>query len=687
MLFINFANIPLLKSVNKIVQVQYDYANLDSCIFKLYNAENSCRMYIVNGDRRYYDQFVKEIKMISLIMDTLQEKNQSEYVLSSKNFKGLLQQKRLRTNQFIQLKRTSDSLINFSLKVSQLVEKIAPDSKLFTIKQFKNITRIDTLKPRITATPKRRFFGRVLAAINGKEKKSVDSSRSTLIKTTISADTSSLNVAYNKLQLGAINDYYLRLYKNNNKLKEKEKELLAVNHLLISTLVNRLKQYKSIEKQYYSSLEEMSDSTVFNAVENLDKLAKVLLTLVVGLLTFVFYMIFHFYKNEKALIAYSNKASSSALSKSRFLANMSHEIRTPLNSIVGFSEQLSQVNLAKEQKEHVGAIKSSSIMLLGVVNNILDFSKYETGKVILNQVAFSPYYSIKDVFDSMSIQASKKKISFERQMTIDEDAYILGDPLRLKQVIMNLLSNAIKFTEDGNVTLNANLFSVHGNQAKLMVSISDTGLGIKPIDQRIIFDEFAQVYYASTKERQQGTGLGLAICKKIVEFQGGNIGVSSVEGEGSTFFFDLLYPTAHQPVNVEPSTSALHNKAILLIGKRILLADDNRLNILLASTILKKYQISFDAVYNGKEAYELFEHNDYDLILTDIQMPQMGGIELTQKIRNDEDPNRRNTPILGVTANVLEEDRKKYLASGMDELVLKPFFEEELLEKILKFIR
>lgn len=200
-LFVNFSKLPLLKSVNKIAQVQSDFTKLDSCIFKLYNAENSCRMYVVSGERSYYKQFVKEIKEISLIMDTIEKQNNSERAFSSDSFDQLILQKKLRTAQFIQLKRLSDSLINFSVEVDKDVEKINPQSKLFTARQFKSIVKIDTIKPSVAAQPKKKFFGRIIAAINDKGKNSVDSSKSTFIKTIITADTSSLNLAYNKCNL------------------------------------------------------------------------------------------------------------------------------------------------------------------------------------------------------------------------------------------------------------------------------------------------------------------------------------------------------------------------------------------------------------------------------------------------------------------------------------------------------
>lgn len=644
-------------------------------------------MYVVSAKRIYYNQFVDEIRAVSLIMDSIEHDNLKESAFSPDNFAALIKQKKIRTAQFIFLRKLSDSLINFSAHINQDVSKTEPKGRIFTARQFKSIVKIDTIRAGKAGQARKKIFARIFDAINARDVKGVDSSWSTLVKTAISADTSSLNVAYNNLQLKTINAYYLRLYKLNQQLKDKEKQLLDLNHRLITSIVNGLKQYRLNEQEYYSTIQQLINENTYGTVENLDRFTLALLSLAVGLLGFVFYMVFHLYRNEKALVNYSNKAALYALSKSRFLANMSHEIRTPLNSIVGFSEQLTQTELKAVQKEQVGAIRNSSVMLLDVVNDILDFSKYETGKVILEQIPFSPYHAIKDVFDSMRIQAVKKKLEFTINLDIDSDVYVIGDPLRLKQVVMNLLSNAIKFTGKGSISLSGRLFLNEYNEAQLKVSIDDTGIGINPLDQRIIFDEFAQVYYSSTKEKQQGTGLGLAICKKIIEFQGGNISVESAEKKGSTFSFEVTYQKTKKPETEQSGALKTGAEEQILAGRKILLADDNALNILLASTILKKHKIAFDVAYNGKEALDLFNENEYDLVLTDIQMPEMGGMELTQKIRNSAKLAKRNVPVLGVTANVMQEDRERYLASGMNELVLKPFLEQELLEKISRFIK
>ncbi|MCX2575780.1 ATP-binding protein [Pedobacter sandarakinus] len=684
-LFVNFSKVPLLKSVNKIVRVHNDFSRLDNCIFKLYNAENDCRMFVVSGDRDYYFQFTKEIMEVSVTIDSLAQEELKEKPLSSAYFETLIRQKKVRTLQFIQLKRLSDSLINFSFQFDSVAANAIPAVKAFKADQFKSVVKIDTIKSAPPVQHKKRMFGRIVDAIKSKNKRANDSAKITIIKTTVSDKTAAAELAYNKLKLKAVSDYYLRLYRINKTLKTKEKQLLVVNHQLVTSIVNTLKDYKASETKYYNAVRQLVAVSTYSTIENLDRFSFILIMFATGLLLFVFFTIYNFYKNEKALVEVSNKATLYALSKSRFLANMSHEIRTPLNSIIGFSEQLSQADLQTEEKQQVGAIRNSSVMLLDVVNDILDFSKYETGKVILDRVAFSPYVAIIDVFESMKIQAGKKKIGFISKMSFNNEVYIMGDPLRLKQLIMNLLSNAIKFTKAGEVSLTADLVITQSNKANLKVSIKDTGLGINPIDQKIIFDEFAQVYYSSTKEKQQGTGLGLAICKKIVEFHGGTINVTSEEKTGSTFSFDLPYEITTKPLII--NEGRVKGDVAALAGKRILLADDNMLNILLASTILKKYSVNLDAAYNGKEALELFEENNYDLVLTDIQMPEMGGIELTQNIRNNLDGAKKRTPILGVTANVMQEDREKYLTSGMNELVLKPFLEQELMDKVMRLLK
>ncbi len=387
----------------------------------------------------------------------------------------------------------------------------------------------------------------------------------------------------------------------------------------------------------------------------------------------ILYFLIKLYKNENTLIEFAQV-------KSRVLTNMSHEIRTPLNSVIGFSEQLGQSKLNNKQAEQLHAIRSSSILLLDLVNNILDFSKYETSGANFDKMPFNPLEAIDEVVKAIAILAIQKDIELKSNISFKDNVCFSGDSLRLKQVVMNLLSNAIKFTEQGSVTLKADIGFVSKKQCVLTIDVIDTGIGISAKNLVMIFDEYAQVNYSSTQVKHKGTGLGLAICKRIVEIQEGEIMVNSELGKGSIFSFSIPYQICN-----EKASEIRDSKAIALsslIGKRILLADDNKMNVLLVQTVIAKYKMLFDVAYDGEEAFEFFKRNRYDLVLTDIQMPKMNGVELSKKIRSYHSMVKQKTPILGVTASVLSEDRNVCINAGMNDLVLKPFSENELIEKI-----
>lgn len=378
----------------------------------------------------------------------------------------------------------------------------------------------------------------------------------------------------------------------------------------------------------------------------------------------ILYYLIKIYQDENTLIEFVEI-------KHKILTNMSHEFRTPLNSVIGFSEQLGQSKLNDTQTEQLMAIRSSSIIMLDLVNDILNLSKYEMYKINFNRIPFAPFEIIGEVINGIVIQANQKDIELKSEISFKNSICFIGDSLRLKQVVINLLSNAIKFTEKGSVILKSDIVIVGKKRALLKVQIIDTGIGIEAKDLDRIFDE----YYS-----QKGTGLGLAISKKIVELQEGEIKVISELGKGSTFSFSIPYEIGDGKdlKNECPTINHTSN----LVGKRILLADDHKMNVLLTQTIINKYKMLIHIAYDGEQALELFQKNEYDLVLTDIQMPIMNGVELSKAIRLRGNAMKQNIPILGITANVLIEDRELYLGAGMNDLVLKPFSENELIEKI-----
>lgn len=667
----------LKRNVTELIKLRTDYSKVDSCIYILYQAENNSRLYAVTADKEYIKKFSLQIQKVSTYLSELDISVDNEALMP--DFKRLVRQKELKTESYLKLRKLTDSLVigfaQLGLVDREAVDKIVlPKAK----EQIKTVTSFDTIKHQ--PAPNKKFFGRLADAFSTKNRK--DTSL-TIIKTEKNVVVNQDVRNFNRQQLKRIEEYYKQLYANSSKLKSDEKEILLLNNKLVIEIISILRIFKKEEITYVTEGRALLGNELLTDIDALDGITMINVLLLVSLVVIILYNIIKLYKNEKILIGLGKRASQDLHSKSRFLANMSHEIRTPLNSVVGFSEQLSKSTLTAEQIDQVDAIRNSSGMLLALVNEILDFSKYEVGKISLENKPFLLKDEIMEVFNSMNVLAVNKNLLLENKVSLEPGACLLGDHLRLKQLIMNLLTNAIKFTTMGRVTLKVNLV-IHGKkQVILKVQVEDTGIGIAAEDLEFIFDEFAQVY-SSAKSSQQGAGLGLAICKKIVELQGGKISVSSTIGKGSIFSFEIPYETAK--INKETGLNeGLPGKG-KLAGRRILLVDDNKMNILLAQTVLKKWEMKYDCAYDGKEALELFKKNNYDLVLTDIQMPVMGGVELTHEIRYNGDFGKAKIPILGITAHVLQEDRDIYLKAGMNDLVLKPFLEQELVDKIGKYI-
>ncbi len=401
--------------------------------------------------------------------------------------------------------------------------------------------------------------------------------------------------------------------------------------------------------------------------------------IVLLIIAFLAYNVWRIYHNEGQLQVYSIRAEQNARSKNEFLANMSHEIRTPLNSIIGFSEQLNHTDLSKEQKVQTEAIRSSSNMLLAIVNDILDLSKYETGAGAVDKQPFLPEKLINDILTTLKIQAENKGISLIHDHAIvEKEQYLDGDPIRIKQVFFNIIGNAIKFTKTGSVTVRSEVVPQKDTKALFKVKITDTGIGIAPENLDGIFEKFSQVSNPDAEIQQKGTGLGLSIVKLIIDQYKGNIHVESEKGKGTTFIVELPLELSSIQVPIAGEKTDKQEMGAGLAGKKVLLADDNEMNILLVRTILTKWGMLCDVAMDGTEALEMYRQNEYDMLITDIQMPELNGVELTRKVRSMADTRKANIPILGCTANVLPDENIKYRKAGMTDIILKPFKQQEL---------
>ena len=388
-------------------------------------------------------------------------------------------------------------------------------------------------------------------------------------------------------------------------------------------------------------------------------------------------------ENEKELRKAKIIADKANQAKGEFLANMSHEIRTPLNAIIGSTDLLIDVTRDEQQKELMNTIISSGELLLCTINDILDISKVEAKKLDLEKIEVDLQELIGAVVQIARHLASEKKILLNLKL---EKFFpqIIGDPTRLKQILLNLISNAIKFTEEGEVRLEVNMQEIDKDNVKIEFKIIDTGVGIKEEDIEKLFESFIQED-GSTSRKYGGTGLGLAISKSLVELMVGSIEIHSKINKGTTVNVKIPF-TVSRGIFCEQSDESVFSNEKVLLGKKVLLVEDNLVNQKVCSLQLIKMGIEVDAQVNGRDAILQFEKNHYDLILMDCQMPELDGYETTRIIRAIEQKTKSYTPIVAITANSTEKDMKLCIESGMDDYICKPVRYEVLRQKLLQFL-
>jgi PAS domain S-box-containing protein len=384
------------------------------------------------------------------------------------------------------------------------------------------------------------------------------------------------------------------------------------------------------------------------------------------------------------IILARRKAEDAAQSKQLFMSTMSHEIRTPLNEVIGITNLLLQGNPREDQMDYIKALKFSGNHLLTLVNDVLDYNKMESGKIIFEQTQFNLSDFLDEILRSYSFRSKAKNLSFDIKKVSDLPTEVTGDPIRLNQILSNLLSNALKFTIHGSIIVIVKEVGRTVNQSKIEFTVTDTGIGIPKDKHNFIFDSFTQAS-ADTTRHFGGTGLGLAICKKLIELQGGAISVESEPQKGSTFRFALNFGVPEN--NISSRKAEVPETFSGLEGKRILVAEDNKINFFVANKFLIGWGITVTHAENGQLALDILAKNEFDLILMDLHMPVMDGIEATRIIRKSEDARIRDIPIVALTAAIMSESHDKIEDLKINDYVLKPFKPHDLFERILKHVR
>ncbi|MBS7563634.1 response regulator [Mucilaginibacter sp. Bleaf8] len=433
-------------------------------------------------------------------------------------------------------------------------------------------------------------------------------------------------------------------------------------------------------------------------------------TLILGVLTNFILLVFihnHFYqafqtnmrqlkKNSEeqgrlnsVLEAAIDKAEKSSLAKSEFLSTMSHEIRTPLNAVIGMSNLLMMSNPRPDQKENLEILKFSAGNLLAIVNDVLDFNKIESGKIVFENIRFNLAELMQNICGGQKPKAIEKGLNFV--LDIDsrvKNKVVIGDPTRLTQVIFNLVSNAIKFTQQGEVHVLVELVEDRHDRVTIQFSVKDTGIGIEKENLNAIFEPFTQESVTTTRQ-YGGTGLGLAIVKRLLELSGVQMQVLSQPGRGSEFSFNIEFPVSTEPV-VEKVIKPQEPVATEQDGEsdmshlNVLVAEDNMVNTMLMKKLFSKWKLKSSFAENGALAVEQVQYGNFDIILMDLQMPVMNGFDAATEIRKLKDPKKAVTPIIALTASALIDIREKVFDSGMNDYVSKPFKPNELREKIMK---
>lgn len=700
--YTSFSN--LANSVATLSKPDNTASLLNDVVSNLVQSENEMRMYTLNADEKALNNYIENMEAIDGLLDSLRKSTLFSEINASEvdTLLKLVKQKASLMADMVEIKNDQSAKLIANKAMNKITNTINENEKKAEkysdtlqatdpgIKETSN--PVIVLKKEATDSAENES-GWISNILRSKKKKREQENK--YLPETIPDTSRITNVApvipdnnvlatNQSIDYDAIRDILMQLNKSDKQYVQEsarqELQILASDKLIM----DRIKEIITKAEQFQANQAALNLSIAKQTADSSSKI--IFIISILGLLAgFIFTIIIindinKSNKYKKELEVAKENAEYHAKAKELFLANMSHEIRTPLNAIIGFSEQLQETPLMETQDEYVHAVRGASEHLLNIVNDILDLTKIEAGKIVIQKNVFSVSEVIAEVAHIMQVKANEKSIGLEFFYDDASKELIRGDDFRLKQILYNLIGNAIKFTHRGFVKITCNSV-VADPYVHYTIEVKDSGIGIPEDKLKTIFEDFTQADDSTTK-KYGGTGLGLSISKKLIELQQGQLIVTSKENEGSSFIVKMRYRIPSQK-QIAAYESGEKTQRVIPKNINILLVDDEPFNLALASVIFKKHNIDNTCIASAREAMQLFSDNHFDMVFADLHMPEEDGFTFARKLRNMQP----SIPILALTANVMHDERDLLSASGFNDIVIKPYKEQDILDKIIYWIK
>lgn len=655
---------------------------LESCKNDLYLAGNAYDFYISTNNAIYKEEFSSHINHFITNLD-------NSHLLENKSTDPIsinLQQKVHLSNTLVKLKKLADSILTESLNYSTLDEPQSLAKVLSRLIVNKTVERRDTVKY-VPIKTKKSLIKKIASIFKDEDEQlsTITNQSSVTYKndSLLTHKGNSLDAEAEKSKK-SIKKYYASILRKEleirHKIDKKNKQAALYNKAIFTDLQNEITEITNSVNQSHknSTFSAITDLRDYNRKQNYlfisSLVALAILLLLLG------YKVMHTRRYENKILLDRQQAIALSDMKASFLNTMSHEIRTPLTAIIGFADHISSKGIDANTPEYINNIKYASDHLLETVNDVLEFSKLESGKVSIANAPFLINDLLENTINTYKLQAQKKQLNLFLQSSIQRTLIVVGDVFHLRQVLYNLINNAIKFTDKGSITLHAYAHLLSDKKQELTFIVQDTGRGIEKNALESVFKEFVQIKEANenTTKTTKGTGLGLSISQKLVTLMGGTIRLESEVNVGSKFIVTIPFIVEKNKSNAPAVRKADSNQ---LIGKKVLLAEDSESIIILASMLLKDMKVEVDIAKNGEEAWGKFNTNpdNYDYILTDIEMPGLNGNDLARRIR----ASYYDISIIAITGHTSSEEYERFKQDGIDATITKPFKKNELIDVLI----